>query len=205
MGEAQERLDKAVGTVGAEVHAVFRHGLERGVIRGLGVPVELHVHAAWPLHHRVTPDRIREVADDHRRTVFPGRLECQVHVLDQVTVALLAERVRDRRSETKQRHRARRGLQQLRGGAARHRQYIYYHLGGAFAAEGGQETLGKTVDIGRRYVNMAGVVLRCHGHCGRCRERTAHHLAGQQRQCQGNLHHSFTHAHSPALSIGSKP
>ena len=127
------------------------------------MPIELHVDAAGPLDHRVAADGIVERLDLHIGAGGPGLVDGGVHIPDQKTIALGAERVRDRRFEIEHREAAGRRQYQLGVGFARRGRDVDQHAFGAGTAEGFQDAVDKGIHLAAFDVDMGGVILRPYG------------------------------------------
>jgi len=127
------------------------------------VPVDLHVHAARPLDDGVPADRVWEGGDQHIRAAALRGGDGDIHIGDEIAVALGAERIGDWGEEAEKRDGAGRCLQKLRGGAARRGGDVGDDLFCAVAAECGEEAADESGDFRWRDVDMRGVVLRGDG------------------------------------------
>src|ERR1700739_502451 len=123
------------------------------------MPIQLRVHAAWPLNDRVPANRIIEGSDQDIRARGPGGADRFVHIRDQIAGALQSEWIRNRRLEPEYRDGAGRSHDQLRHGAAGCRSYGENALLGCFATECGNQAGDKTVKVLWSNVDMRRVVL----------------------------------------------
>ena len=153
------------------------------------MPVELHVHAARPLDHRVSPDRVRERRDLHIGAGLPRRRHRLVHVTDQVAAALGAERVGDPGGEPEQRHATDRRVDQLGRGGRGRRRHREHDLLRALAAERCDEALDEAVNVGGSHVDVGRVILRPHSRARREGGRDGRRGAEAEEQDDGGSHH----------------
>src|SRR5271155_2568680 len=139
VGGGHESANKVISLAGRNIDSVVGNRFERRGGGGCEVPIELHLHAARPLYDRVDSDWVFEGLDDDLCSGRASFLDRLIHVGDQESGALLAEREGDRRLVGEDRKPPYRSQHNLKLGTAGSWRDTGDHSLGGLTPEGGDE------------------------------------------------------------------